>query len=45
LSMFSEAEQKIPIFSIYVVTVIVHKYLQFSINSNKFYCIFVALIQ
>jgi hypothetical protein len=43
--MFSEAEQNIPIFSIYVVAVIVHKYLQFSINSNKFYCIFVALIQ
>ena len=45
LSMLSEAEQNIPIFSIYVVAVIVHKYLQFSINSNKFYCIFVALIQ
>ncbi|GFZ41160.1 hypothetical protein BANORC5_31950 [Bacteroides nordii] len=43
--MFSDAEQNIPIFSIHVVTVIVYKYLQFSINDNKFYCIFVASIK
>ncbi|ERI81753.1 hypothetical protein HMPREF1981_02939 [Bacteroides pyogenes F0041] len=44
MSIFSEAEQNIPIFLIYTVVVIAYKYLQFSINSNKFCCIFAALI-
>lgn len=43
--MFSDAEQNIPIFFIHFVTVIVYKYLQFSINGNKFCCIFVATIK
>ncbi|EXZ75239.1 hypothetical protein M123_0193 [Bacteroides fragilis str. 3976T8] len=40
--MLPDAEQKIPIFSIRVIDVIAYKYLQFSINDNKFYCIFVS---